>query len=106
MHDGETMHCKPCYNTSQSLRVLSEALLVFNTLRPRQSGFHFVDDIFKCSFMDEIFCILIQISQNFVPQCLIANKAVLVKGMAWYRTGDKPLPGLMLIQFTDVYMRA
>ena len=26
---------------------------VFNTLRPRQNGRHFSDDIFKCIFLDE-----------------------------------------------------
>ena len=32
------------------------------------------------------------------------NKPALVQVMAWRRTGDKPLPELMLIQFTDAYM--
>ena len=35
----------------------------------------------------------------------IDNKATLVQVMAWCRTGDKPLPEAMLIQFIDTYMR-
>ena len=33
-----------------------------NTLRPRQNGRHFPDDIFKCIFLDENVLILIKIS--------------------------------------------
>ena len=40
-----------------------------------------------------------------VPKGLIDNKAALIQVMAWRRTGDKPLPELMLIQFLDAYMR-
>ena len=29
--------------------------LVFNTMRPRQNGRHFTDDIFKCTFLNEMF---------------------------------------------------
>ena len=60
-------------------------------------------NIFKCFFTTEKFCILVQISLNFVPKGLIDNK--LVQVMAWHQTGDKPLPELMMTQFTDAYMR-
>ena len=33
------------------------------------------------------------------------NKPALVQVMTWRRTGDKPLPVPMMIQFTDAYMR-
>ena len=33
------------------------------------------------------------------------NKPALVQVMASHQTGDKPLPELMLTQFTDAYMR-
>ena len=51
--------------------------------------------------MHEKFCILIQISQKFVPRDPIDNKSALVQEMAWCQTGDKPLPEPMLAQFTD-----
>ena len=63
------------------------------------------DDIFKCIFVNEKFCILIKISLNFVLKGPIDNKAALVQVMAWRRTGDKSLPERMLMQFTDAYMR-
>ena len=65
----------------------------------------FTDDIFKCIFMNNKYCILIQTSLKFVPKGLIDNKAVLVQVMAWHQISDKPLSGPMLIQFTDAYMR-
>ena len=80
--------------------------LIFNTLRPRQNGRHFPDDIFKYIFMNEKFCVLIQISLKFVPKGGIDNKAALVQVMACRLFGAKPLPEPMLIQFTDVYMSA
>ena len=52
---------------------------------------------------NEKFFILIQISRKCVPKGLIDNKPPLVPVMAWRRTGDKPLPEPMLIQFTAAY---
>ena len=69
-----------------------------------QNGQHFADDIFKCSFMNKKFCILILISPKFVPKSPSDNKPLLVQLMAWRRTGDKPLPEPILTQFTDAYM--
>ena len=65
----------------------------------------FTDDIFKCIFMNEKFCISIRISLQFVPKGSVDNKSVLVQVMAWRLTGDKPLPKPILVQFTDAYMR-
>ena len=45
---------------------------------PRQNGRHFEDDIFRCIFVDEKFCILIKISIKFVPKGQIDNNPVLV----------------------------
>ena len=64
----------------------------------------FSDDNFKCVFINEIFCILIQISLQFIPKGLIDNKAALVQAMTWRQTGAKPLPEPMLTLFTDAYM--
>ena len=64
---------------------------VVNTLRPRQNGRHFPDDIFKCIFLKENVWILIKISIKFVPKGPINNIPALVQIMAWRRPGDKPL---------------
>ena len=63
----------------------------------------FQDDIFKCIFMNEKFCVLIPISLKFVPKGPIKNIPALVQIMAWRLSGDKPLSEQMLIQFTDAY---
>ena len=41
---------------------------------PGQNGSHLSDDIFNCIFLNEKFCILIQISQKFVPKGPIGNR--------------------------------
>ena len=61
------------------------------TLRPRQNGRHFPDDIFKWIFLNENVWISIKISLKFVPKGLINNIPALVQIMAWRRPGDKPL---------------
>ena len=61
------------------------------TLRPRQDGRHFPDDIFKWIFFNENVWISINISLKFVPRGPINNIPTLVQVMAWRRTGDKPL---------------
>ena len=62
-----------------------------NTLRPRQNGRHFPDDIFKCIFINENVWISIKISLKFIPKGRINNIPALVQIMAWRRPGDKPL---------------
>ena len=44
-----------------------------NTLRPRQNGRHFADDIFKCIFFNENVWIPNEISLKFVPKGAIDN---------------------------------
>ena len=68
-----------------------EICTYFNTLRPKQNGRHFADDIFKCIFLNENVRILIKISLKFVPKGPINNIPALVQIMAWRRPGDKPL---------------
>ena len=68
-----------------------------NTLRPRQNGHHFADDIFKCIFIYEKFCILLWISMKFVPKGSFNNIPALVQIMAWRRAGDKPLSEPMMV---------
>ena len=52
--------------------------LLVNTLRPRQDGRHFPDDIFKCIFLYENVWISIKISLKFVPKGPINNIPALV----------------------------
>ena len=68
----------------------------FNTLRPRQNGRHFPDDILKCIFLNENGWISIKISLKFVPKGPINNIPALIQIMAWRRPGDKPLSKTML----------
>ena len=67
------------------------------TLRSRQNGRHFVDDIFKCIFLNENVWITIKISLKFIPTDSINNIPTLVPIMAWHRPGDKPLPEPMMV---------
>ena len=76
-----------------------------NSSPPGQYGRHFADNIFRCIFMNEKFCILIQISLKFVPKGPIDNSPALVQIMAWRRIGDKPLSEPILTRFTDTYMQ-
>ena len=69
----------------------------FNTLRPRQNGRHFPDDILKWIFLNENVWISIKISLKFVPKGLINNILTLVQIMAWRRSGDKPLFEPMMV---------
>ena len=70
---------------------------MLNTLRPRQNGRHFADDIFKCIFLNENVSVAIKISLKFVPKGPINNILALVQIMAWRRPGDKPLSEPMMV---------
>ena len=61
-----------------------------------QNGWRSANNIFKWILVKEYFCILIQISLKFNFNGPIENKSVLVQIMAWYQTGDKPLPEPMM----------
>ena len=69
-----------------------------NTLRPRQDGRHFPDDIFKCIFLNEDVWISIKISPKFVPKGPINNIPAMVQIMAWHRPGAKPLSEPMVVK--------
>ena len=64
---------------------------IFNTSRPRQNGSDFVDDIFKCIFLNENVWISLKITRKFIPAFWINNIPALVKIMAWRQPGEKPL---------------
>ena len=85
--------------TSQSPchRVPQAPIIIVNTLRPRQNGRHFADDIFKCILLNENAWIPNKISLKFVLKGLINNIPALVRIMAWRHPGDKPLPDPMMV---------
>ena len=64
--------------------------MLVKTLRLRQDGRHFPDDIFKYIFLNEAVRILIKISLKFVSKGPINNIPALVQITAWHRLGNKP----------------
>ena len=68
-----------------------------NTLRPRQDGRHFADDIFKCIFLNKNVWIPIKNSLQFVHKGSINNIPTLVHIIAWRHSGDKPLSEPMMV---------
>ena len=50
-------------------------------------------------------CILFQTSLKFVPKYLIGCRSPLVHTMAWCRRRHKPLSELIVVYFTDAYVR-
>ena len=78
---------------------VSGRTLGLDTLRPRQNGRHFADDIFKFIFLNETVWMLLDISLKFIPEVQINNIPALVQIMAWRRPGDKPLSEPMMVRF-------
>ena len=76
------------------LFVWSACLTYFNTLRPRQNGRHFTDDVFKCISWMKMYEIF---SLKFVPEVPFNITPALVKIMAGRRSGDKPLSEPMMV---------
>ena len=72
-------------------------LCAFNTLRPRQNGRHFADDIFKRIFLSENVWISMKISLNFVLEVSINNIPALVQIMAPRRPSNKSLSESMMV---------
>ena len=90
---GHVIQTSMCWISCQQKCYFGECAALywaFNTMRPRQNGCHFADDIFKCIFLNENYFISIQISLKYVPSGPIIMQP-LVQTMAWCRTGDKPL---------------
>ena len=76
-----------------------------NTLKPRQNGRRFAEDMFKCIFMNERFCISIRISLNFVSKAPIDNKSALVQIMGMAPNRRQAIIWTDDDSFTDAYMR-
>ena len=82
---------------AQGWRALASGISRLNTLRPRQNGRQFPDNIFKCIFLNINIWISIKISLNLVPKGSINNIAALIQTVAWRRPRDKPLPESMMV---------
>ena len=65
-----------------SREIFTRAWTLIITLRPRQNGRHFADDIFNCIFLNENAGILLKISLKFFPKVQINNIPALVQMMA------------------------
>ena len=70
-----------------------------DTLKARQNGHHFPDDIFKCVLLNEKVWFFYQDFTvfKFVPKGQIDNIPALVQIMVWRRPGDKPLSEPILV---------
>ena len=64
---------------------------VFNTLRPRQNGHHFPDDILKWIFVNENAWVSITMPLKFVPRGRINNIPALVQIMTSWPPGKTAL---------------
>ena len=71
--------------------------LELNSLRSKQNGHYFADDIFKCIFLNKNVWISLKTSLKFIPTVQINNIPALVQIMAWHWPGDKPLSEPMII---------
>ena len=58
----------PAVRVLREDNTLAEVYFMFDTLRPRQNGLHFPDDILKLIFLNENAWIAIEILLQFVPR--------------------------------------
>ena len=61
----------PNFTAYMARRELTFPMLYVNILRPKQTGHHFADDIFKCIFVNENLPIMIQISLQVVLNAML-----------------------------------
>ena len=73
---------------------------------PWKNGRHLADEIIKWIVVNENGYIVITIALKFVPRGPVDIKKALLQVIAWRRTDDKPLPELLLTQFTEAYIYA
>ena len=92
----------PCPQFNLAIQRLTDCLARLHTctnqsLRLRQIGCHFANDMFKCIFFNENVWISIKISLKFVLKGPINNIPALVQIMAWRRPGHKPLSEPLMV---------
>ena len=80
------------------LTLFFSSTLLLKTLRLRQNGRHFADNILKSIFLNDNIWIQIKISLKFVPKGSINNIPAVVQIIAWGRPGDKPLSEPMMLR--------
>ena len=102
-HDFSThlvtcLACSGAAKKTPKLNITGCLWLAINTLRPRQNGRHFPDDILKWIFLNENIWISIKMSLKFVSRGSINNIPALVRIMAWRLPGDKPLSEPMVVR--------
>ena len=99
---------------SQGLKILPRSIYIAlpaDTLRSVKSsplghnGRHFTDDVFKCIFVNEKFCILNRISLKFVAKRSFDKKISIGSCNGLAPSRRQPLHEPMLAYFVDVYMR-
>ena len=78
--------------------------IICNTWKLEQKSKKFAGDSFNYFFNENIW-ILNKISRKYVLEGSSDNNSSLNQVMAWFRTGDKPLPESMMTQLSDAYMR-
>ena len=76
--------------------VIVWSIFHLNTLRPRQKGRRFPDNIFKYTFLIENVWIFLKIPLKFIPMVWINNISALVQIMARRRPGNQPLSDPMM----------
>ena len=86
------------YLYSSGLAQWHQGNRMVNTLRTRQIGRRFADNIFKRLFQNEIVLSWIKVSLKFVPKVPYNNIPKLVHMMAWRRQGAKPLSEPMVVR--------
>ena len=83
----------------------SHISITVNTLKPRQNGRHFPDDIFLCIFLNENVWISPGVSLKFVAKIRINNIPALVRLMVWHRLSGESLSEPMIVKsLTHVYV--
>ena len=92
------LHCEYTNIRNRSLGLEN----TYYILRPGQDGLQFRSWYLKTPFLNEIYCIFIQLSLEYIPKYPIINKSVLAQVMAWCWTSEKSIPEPMFAQFTDV----
>ena len=85
-HGHHLVHESPYYSDLRKKYLKQERVHYgVNTLRPRQNGRHFPDDILKWIFFNENVWIPTEISLKFAPRGSINNNPALFQIMAWRR---------------------
>ena len=88
----------PMYNSQGCCIALCIDSMELNTLRPRQNGCHFADNIFRCIFLNENVWILIIISLKCVPNGPInITPALVMCGVAFIEPIHHNKPNTVLL---------